>query len=641
MTQPLRLFLVEDQEDVAFVVRKHLERAKYEVTVCRTGTDALIVLGNSPFDIVLLDYRLPDMHGLDLIQAVAREGINTPVVLMTGVGDEKLAAKALTGGAVDYIVKDSGMGFMTELPKRLEQAVTRHRLQQFNQLLIAALESAHDGICITDLNGTMVQVNVALETMTGYQREELIGQNPRLFKSGAHDRDFYTQLWRTILARQGWKGEMVNRRKDGTLVDTSLTISPIVDPRGQLTHFVGIFRDITERRQLERQLLQAQKMHSVGTLAGGVAHEFNNLLAGIQGYAALGLREPGVSPALKQFLQYIVELSDRAANLTRQLLAFARKPALSRQPTSMARLMTTTAELLRHSLCIDVTLELEELEGGEPLGALTDANQLQQVLINLALNARDALTRPEPILFRMFHSAFTAELLAFPENVPPGDYVVLEVRDRGKGMPPEVLNQALDPFFTTKEVGQGTGLGLPVAFGIMQGHQGFLTIDSRPGEGTSVCLYLPRLSGLTTGAGLTRPNSGDAMEPDQIASRRILVVDDEQAVLDVVRRFLEIAGHRVTCVKSGAEAMQMLAGEQNFDLVILDLMVPREDGAETFRQLRQRWPNQAILLCTGLLQTDAATPQFQGEQVQLLRKPFRMNELWAAVNQALLPHQRA
>ena len=138
----------------------------------------------------------------------------------------------MTGGAVDYIVKDSGMGFMTELPKRLEQAVTRHRLQQFNQLLIAALESAHDGICITDLNGTMVQVNVALETMTGYQREELIGQNPRLFKSDAHDRDFYAQLWRTILARQGWKGEMVNRRKDGTLVDTALTISPIVDPRG-------------------------------------------------------------------------------------------------------------------------------------------------------------------------------------------------------------------------------------------------------------------------------------------------------------------------------------------------------------------------------------------------------------------------
>src|SRR6202011_1406372 len=187
-----------------------------------------------------------------------------------------------------------------------------------------------------------------------------IGQTPRLFKSGAHLPEFYAELWRTIRKRQSWQGEMVNRRKDGTLVDTSLTISPIVDNRGQLTHFVGIYRDITERKQLERQLLHAQKMQSVGTLAGGVAHEFNNLLAGIQGYAALGLREPGLPEGLKEFLQYIVELSDRAANLTRQLLAFARKPNLSRQPTSMAKLMTTTAELARHSMCIEVTVELKD-----------------------------------------------------------------------------------------------------------------------------------------------------------------------------------------------------------------------------------------------------------------------------------------
>src|SRR5262249_47400243 len=192
--------------------------------------------------------------------------------------------------------------------------------------------------------------------------------------------------------------------------------SPIVDNRGQLTHFVGIYRDVTERKQLERQLLQAQKMHSVGTLAGGVAHEFNNLLAGIQGYAALGLREPDVAPGLREFLQLIVQLSDRAANLTRQLLAFARKPALSRQPTNMARLMNNTADLVRHSLCVDVTVELENAgPDGEPLCALADANQLQQVLVNLALNARDALTRPEPILFRMHPVVLVGEQPAFPE----------------------------------------------------------------------------------------------------------------------------------------------------------------------------------------------------------------------------------
>src|SRR5207245_551914 len=158
-------------------------------------------------------------------------------------------------------------------------------------------------------------------------------------RSGAHPPALYEDLWRTILSRASWQGELINRRKDGSLFDASITISPIVDTQGQLTHFVGICRDVSERKQLERQLLQAQKMQSVGTLAGGVAHEFNNLLAGIQGYAALGLREPGLTEPLREFLNYVVDLSDRAADLTRQLLAFARKPALRREPTPMEALV--------------------------------------------------------------------------------------------------------------------------------------------------------------------------------------------------------------------------------------------------------------------------------------------------------------
>jgi PAS domain S-box-containing protein len=641
MTEPLRLFLVEDDEEVAFLMRLHLERAGYAVTVCRTGTDALIVLGNSVFHLVLLDNNLPDMKGLELIQTLGREGNTTPVVLMTGYGDEKLATQAMQAGALDYIAKGDGVAFLAELPKRIQEALTRHRLQQSNRLLIAALESARDGICITDLQGTMLHVNKALESMTGYDRQELVGQNTRLFRSGQHGAAYYSELWRTVLARHSWQGEMLNRRKDGTMLDTSLTISPIVDPRGQLTHFVGIYRDISERKQLERQLLQAQKMQSVGTLAGGVAHEFNNLLAGIQGYAALGLREPGLTPAVQEFLQFIVELSDRAANLTRQLLAFARKPALSRQPTSMAKLMASTAELVRRSLYVEVRLELEEQSDDTPLHALADANQLQQVLVNLALNARDALTQPESILFRLERALLSGELPAFPENVPPGDYVVLQVRDQGTGMSAEVLNQALDPFFTTKEVGQGTGLGLPVAFGIVHGHQGFLTIDSQAGAGTAVRLFLPRLTG-TAGSLTGATRDGEVLEPEQTPRRDILVVDDEQAVLDVVRRFLEIAGHRVHCARTGTEALSVLGNGSHFDLVILDLMIPREDSTATIKSIRQRCPDLPILLCTGLLQTGPAAPELQQQQVQLLRKPFRMNELWFAVNQALKPHnQRA
>jgi PAS domain S-box-containing protein len=636
----MHLFLVEDNEEVAFLMRLHLERAGFRVTACRTGADALIVLANEQFDFVLLDYLLPDMDGVTLLQTLAREGIRTPVLVMTADreirNNVRVATAALKAGGLDFFHKDDALTFIAELPQRVRDALTRFRLQESNKLLIAALESARDGICITDLKGNILNVNKALETMTGYDRQELIGQTPRLLKSGKHGPEFYASLWSTILTGQSWQGEMINCRKDGNLIDTSLTISPIVDTRGDLTHFVGIYRDETDRKQLERQLSHAQKMQSVGTLAGGVAHEFNNLLAGIQGYAALGLREPRVSASLQEFLQFIVDLSDRAAKLTRQLLAFARKPALSPQPTPMARLLTTTAELVRHSLHIDVEVEVDDPQpNGMAARAMADANQLQQVLINLALNSRDAQTRPQPILFRMQLALQIGELQAFPENVPPGDYVVFEVRDRGTGMTQDVLNQALDPFFTTKEVGLGTGLGLSVASGIIHGHRGWLTIDSELGVGTAVRIYLPRLASPAPVVSVDGTGDGTGLDPEKTAARDILVVDDEQAVLDVVRRFLEIAGHRVTCATTGTEAIRHLAGTKRFDLLVLDLMVKGEDGAATFRHIRQQWPDLPVLLCTGLLHTDPGATAFQGEPVQLLRKPFRMDEMWKAVNQSL------
>src|SRR2546421_2135995 len=389
MAETLRLFLIEDDEDFAYLMRKSLERASHQVTVCRTAADALIVLGSSSFDLVILDQLLPDMAGLDLLQGLNKEGISTPVLMVTGHGDEHLATQVLRAGALDYIVKDRALAFLTDLPKRVSESVTRFRLQQMNRLLIESLESARDGIMITDLQGTILHVNKSLEGITGYSRQELVGQTPRLLRREVHEAEVFADLWRTILSRTSWQGELVNRRKDGSLFDTSLTVSPIVDSQGQLTHFVGIYRDESERKQMERQLFHAQKMQSVGTLAGGVAHEFNNLLAGIQGYAALGLREKNLAAISREFFQKIVDLSDRAANLTRQLLAFARKPALSRQPTSMEKLLTGTAELVRRSLQIDVQLEFPPPNEADELDAQVDGNQLQQVLVDLALNARD------------------------------------------------------------------------------------------------------------------------------------------------------------------------------------------------------------------------------------------------------------
>ncbi len=653
MTQSLRLFVVEDDDDIALLIRKSLERAGHHVTRCRTGADALTVLGHTTFDLVLLDQRLPDLSGVELLRALARENIVVPTLMVTAHGDEHLARDVLQAGALDYLVKDEALAFLGDLPKRVAESVTRHRLQQMNRLLLASLESAGDGIMVTDLQGTILHVNRALEQMTGYARQELLGRTPSLLKSGLHPAEFYAGLWRTVLARGDWQGELTNRRKDGRLAEVSLTVSPVLDPQGQLTHLVGIQRDVSERKHLERQLMQAQKMQSVGTLAGGVAHEFNNLLAGMSGYAALALREPALGDAAREFVRNIVTLAERSARLTRQLLTYARKPELVRRPLAPRDLVAPTAEMVRRTLWPEVALDLQETGlDGVPLVVVADINQLQQALINLTLNARDAvLSKREDketgrqgdvegeapsITFRLRHALLAAQLPAFPQNVPPGDYVLLEVVDRGRGMTPEVLGQAIDPFFTTKEVGQGTGLGLPVVFGIVQGHQGYLTLDSTPAGGTRAGIYLPRLTGTETEEAAPRAfEPGQVVEPESTPGRRILVVDDEEAVGDVVRRFLAIAGHAVHCVTSGQAAIDYLVRGGSADLVILDLMMPREDGAATFRRLRQYDAKLPVLVCTGLPEGDLPPPSLAEGAAGVLRKPFRMNELWYAVRQAL------
>jgi two-component system, cell cycle sensor histidine kinase and response regulator CckA len=636
MNESLRLFLVEDDDKVAGLIRTALERVGHQVTRCRSAADALIVIAHSTFDLVLLDQRLPDMPGLDLLDALAREGIATPALMVTASGDEALATRVLQAGALDYIVKDPAQSFLAELPKRVQASVARHQLQLTNRILIEALESARDGIMITDLQGTITHVNQALERMTGYARSELIGQNPRILKDDRNPPAIYAEIWRAILARGSWQGELTNKRKDGSVVEISLTVSPIVDNHGQLTHFVGIHREMTERKFLERQLMQAQKMQSVGTLAGGVSHEFNNLLAGINGYAALGLREASLAEPLRTFLRHILELSERAAGLTRQLLAYARKPALVRRPTDLGALLRETAELVTGTMHVDVRVDVPQKPSpAEEFPVEADSNQLQQALVNLAINARDASSGGVPIIFRLRNIHLASGRPSFPESVPAGDYVVLDVIDRGSGMTPEVLNQALDPFFTTKPVGKGTGLGLPMVFGIVRGHQGFLTIDSAPDKGTSVSIYLPRRVGKAGDGEVLDFESGQIVEPESVPGRTILVLDDEEAVRDVVRRFLEIAGHKVICAATGQDALALVGPDGPIDLVILDLMMPRDDGFGVYRRLREQRPDLPILLCTALLNSDPALALAESGEAALIRKPFRMNELWYAVNEAL------
>ena len=306
----------------------------------------------------------------------------------------------------------------------------------------------------------------------------------------------------------------------------------------------------------------------------------------------------------------------------------------------MAQLLRATARPgPAHACNSEVELDLPATPRRRPYLALADANQLQQVLVNLALNARDAMPASRQPASRSSSACGTSvlpgELPAFPQNVPPGDYVVLEVEDRGSGMTPDVLSQALDPFFTTKEVGQGTGLGLPVVFGIIHGHQGCLTIDSQPGRGTTRP-HLPAAAGRATArSGRGGPSATRCSNPRTPRAAASWSWTTSRPCCDVVRRFLEIAGHRVTAGVERPGGADLLAGDPSIELAILDLMIPKEEGVANFRQIRQLRPQLPVLLCTGLVQSEQASELLRQGVAALLRKPFRMNELWYAVNRCL------
>ncbi len=662
MKESLHLFVVEDDEASIVLMRRVLERAGHQVTTCRTAADALIVLGNSSFDLILLDNRLPDMTGAELLQAMDAERLTVPVLMVTGYGDEELAARVLRAGALDYLVKDIGQNFLRELPKRVTEAHTRHRLQQTNRLLSEALESAQDGVMITDLQGKVIHVNRALEKLTGYPRDEILGKNIAEFGLPLADLGFrigdpgpVTQpatertelrgrhadvVLRPRLSEsgegvhwRGWQGEFTNLRKDGTSYDVSVSVSPLVDGRGRLTHFVAIQRDVTGVKQLRQQLMQAQKMQSVGNLAGGVAHEFNNILAGICGYAALGLKEE-TQPALRQFFQYIADLGDRAAKLTRQLLTFARRPALVRQMVELEELVRSTLSLLTPTIRNELRLEVDT--NGDRLLVEADSNQLQQALINLAINAKDAMPESGVITFRVSRQILADTGPGHPEPIPPGDYAVVEVSDTGCGMTPEVLSQALDPFFTTKEIGKGTGLGLPLVYGIVRGHHGYLDIQTLPGQGTRIGLYLPRLSPIEPASDSAERLVVSETPAEPGPRRRILVIDDEPAVRQVVQRFLEVAGHEVTPASSAAEVFQKLAQEvANVDLVVQDWLIPKENGMETFQRLQALRPGLPIIILSGYLHDELAAQLLSQGVADVIRKPFHMTDLWSSINGTL------
>jgi two-component system, cell cycle sensor histidine kinase and response regulator CckA len=492
--------------------------------------------------------------------------------------------------------------------------------QEAQRRLAAAIEQAAEVVVITDRAGVIEYVNPAFERVTGYSREEAVGESPRILKSGNQDAAFYQDLWRTITAGRTWHGHFVNRRKAGTLYEEDATITPIRDERGEVVNFVAIKRDVSREVELQQQLVHAQKMEAVGRLAGGIAHDFNNLLQAMLGQLAV-LRQRVTIPddhAARSFGE-LDELVRRGAALTRQLLLFSRRETSLRERVDLNDAVRGAASLLRRIVRENVTIDTELAPA--PLPVVADRAQLDQVLMNLAVNASDAMASGGRMTLRT-----------------EGDetHVRLVVADTGCGMSDVVRAHVFEPFFTTKAVGKGTGLGLSVVHGIVTAHGGRLEVESREGEGATFTVLLPRDLHAAAGTAAAAVPPGGLQHG---GGERVLVLEDEAGAREGLAEVLSLLGYVVVAVEDGARALA-LPEAPPFDLVISDLMLPGMSGPDVAAELERRWPALRVILMSGYAEDEAVRRSASVGDVRFLQKPFDVPTLAAAVRSALDERER-
>lgn len=494
-----------------------------------------------------------------------------------------------------------------------------------------ALNAAANSISIIDERGIIIWANKAFATMTGYSPEEIIGQKHKELMSSEQPDDLYKQVWENVSAGNVWHGERKSRRKDGRLFEEEVTITPLKDPAGQITHYIAIKQDITERRKLEHQYLRSQRMESVGLLAGGIAHDLNNVLAPILMSAEL-LESMELPPQVLRAIDTIESSARRGADIVQQVLTFARGIEGQKGPVQLRHLVKEMAKMANETFPKNIRIrnylpsQLWVIEG--------DTTQLHQVLLNLSVNARDAM--PDGGELAYVGSNITVEAGdAFDcKGVAPGHYACLEVRDSGTGIPVEIIDKIFEPFFTTKETGKGTGLGLSAVIGIIKGHGGYIEVTNRSEGGAQFQILLPALRDSRV--------VGAAKIAEKLTAGRgelILLVDDEANIRNIARSLLEKQGYRVLVASNGEEAINLVSEKcDEIAAVITDIMMPKLDGVKFIKQAQRLNPDIKYIAVSGLMgvngQYDLTDLKALGVS-QFLTKPFSVEKLFKALDEEL------
>ncbi|RMF05832.1 MAG: GAF domain-containing sensor histidine kinase, partial [Chloroflexi bacterium] len=521
------------------------------------------------------------------------------------------------GNPLDVNLSDADTTLIARVADQLAGTLTRWQSDARRRLLSTAIEQASESILITDAEETILYVNPAFEQTTGYTREEAIGKTPRILNSHRQDKAFYADMWATINNGKVWHGRLVNRKKDGSLYTEDIAISPVTDKHNKIVNFVSVQRDVSRELQLEEQYYQSQKMESIGRLAGGVAHDFNNLLTGIMGFSELALQslEPG-TPA-RNDIQGVLKNAASAANLTRQLLAFARRQAIDPKILNLNEVVRNLNKMLRRLIGEHIVFETNLAPN---LGQVkADPGQIEQVILNLAVNARDAMSNGGQLLIETTNITLTDKVNGQFADFEPGDYVLVAVSDTGAGMTEEVKARIFEPFFTTKEVGQGTGLGLATVFGIIKQAHGQILVSSQPGAGTTFNIYLPRVFAPPD----TAPTDAAQASPWPRGTETILLVEDEESVRELSAYTLRNQGYTVLAASNGKEAIPLVRRHTGqIDLLLTDVVMPHMSGTTLAEKLKQAYPMLKILFTSGYADRVTFNQDMPGPDAAFLSKPF-------------------
>ena len=490
------------------------------------------------------------------------------------------------------------------------------------------IEQASESVIITNTTGIITYVNPAFERVTGYTSTEVIGQNPRILKSGEMDEAVYRDLWESITRGDSWSGTLVNKRKDGTLFTEETTISPLRAASGAIASFVAVKRNVTRELELEEQFLQAQKMEAVGQLAGGVAHDFNNLLQVIIGYGYIAQEASDVDSEIYQGLDQVMKAADRATILVQQLLAFSRKQVLKLEVLDLSVLVSDMAKMIQRVLGEHIAFNLLSEPGLKSI--LADKGQIEQVLMNLCVNARDAMAGGGTLTIETGNIEVDAAFVEANAWAKCGHFVVLSLTDTGCGMDEETQRRIFEPFFTTKGLGKGTGLGLSTVFGITRQHNGMVHVYSEPGTGTTFKVYLPRIEGTEI--------YDEAIEviPPRGGTEIILLADDDEGVRNIAKAMLDKAGYIVLTAADGEEAIRVFDEHADeIKLALLDVVMPKLGGKAVFDHIQERSPQTHVLFSSGYSINGIHSNFVLDDGMHLIQKPYQQDALLRRIRDLL------